>query len=392
MHDPMPLDGVIVADFSRVLAGPLAASTLADLGADVIKVERAGLGDDTRRWGPPWTENSTSYFESANRGKRSVAFDLDDPADLRRAQQLAARADVLIENFLPGTLTRFGLDYESLQPANPGLIYASVTGFGGGPGARLPGYDFLIQAQGGLMDITGPVGEPAKVGVAIVDVLAAKDLATAVLAALYERGRSGRGQRVEIALLTSLQAALVNQASALHATGSTPRSLGNRHPSIAPYETVKTGEGALALAVGNDAQFARLCAVLGAPGLSADPRFATNGQRVAHRDALIDELERRLQADSASAWADRLMDAGVPAGTIGTVADGFALAERLGLSPVVEVDGGTAQTRSPLRLSRTPITEYRRPPHLDEHGEEIRRWLDADIAAGDPEGETHGIP
>ncbi|HBS08724.1 MAG TPA: carnitine dehydratase [Microbacterium sp.] len=388
MPGPMPLDGVVVADFSRVLAGPLAASTLADLGADVIKVERAGAGDDTRQWGPPWTENSSSYFESANRGKRSIALDFGDPADLEVAHRLVERADVIVENFLPGSLDRFGLDYESVRALNPAVVYASITGFGSDAGAGAVGYDFLVQAVGGLMDITGPPGSPSKVGVAIVDVLVAKDATVAILAALHERVRSGLGQHVEVALLSSLLAALVNQASGFLATGHSPRSLGNRHPSIAPYEALDTGDGVLALAVGNDRQFARLCEVVGAPDLATDPRFVTNAQRVAHRDELAAALEARLQADAAASWTTRLMDAGVPAGTIGSVADGFALAERLGLEPRVPVEGGTDQIRSPLRFTRTPICGYERPPRLDEHGDEIRRWL----AGPDPTGRASDLP
>lgn len=396
MPGPMPLDGVIVADFSRVLAGPLAASTLADLGADVIKVERAGSGDDTRQWGPPWTGNSSSYFESANRGKRSIALDFDDPADLELARRLVARADVMVENFLPGSLDRFGLDYESVRALNPAVVYASISGFGSQAGAQAAGYDFLVQAVGGLMDITGPPGSPSKVGVAIVDVLTAKDATVAILAALHERARSGLGQHIEVALLSSLLAALVNQGSAYLATGSSPRSLGNRHPSIAPYEALRTGDGVLALAVGNDKQFARLCEVVGAPELAGDARFVTNAQRVAHRDELAATLESLLRVDAAASWAARLMDAGVPAGTIGTVADGFGLAERLGLDPRVPVAGGTDQIRSPLRFARTPISHYDRPPLLDEHGEQIRRWLAASPeptghASDPPEGEARGI-
>lgn len=395
MPGPMPLDGVVVADLSRVLAGPLAASTLADLGADVIKVERAASGDDTRQWGPPWTGNSSSYFESANRGKRSIALDFGDPADLDLARRLVSRADVVIENFLPGTLDRFGLDYESVRALNPAVVYASITGFGSQAGARDTGYDFLVQAVGGLMDITGPPGSPSKVGVAIVDVLSAKDATVAILAALHERARSGLGQHVEVALLSSLLAALVNQGSGYLATGHSPRSLANRHPSIAPYEALETGEGVLALAVGNDAQFARLCETVGDPDLAGDARFATNAQRVAHRDELAAALEARLRADTAASWAARLMDAGVPAGTIGSVADGFVLAERLGLDPRVPVDGGIDQIRSPLRFERTPIGRYVRPPRLDEHGDEIRRWLAAGPdpighAGGQSEGETRG--
>lgn len=373
----LPLEGVLVADFSRVLAGPLATVTLADLGATVIKVERPGCGDDTRSWGPPWTANSSSYFECANRSKQSVTLALDDPHDLRLAHTLARRADVLVENFKDGDLARRGLDYDSLRVDNPRLVYCSVTGFGSRAGASLPGYDFLVQAMGGLMSITGePGGEPRKVGVALVDVLTAKDAAIGVLAALAARERTGEGQRVEVNLLSSLLAALANQASSYLATGQAPGRLGNRHPSIAPYETLACKDVPLAVACGNDRQFRRLVEALGAPRLADDPRFATNPERVAHREALVEALEARLREDVADAWMARLSTAGVPAGKVGNIADGLALAAELGLGPTVDVGGSAPpQVRHPVTYSETPITTYLPPPRLGEHDEAVRRWL-----------------
>jgi crotonobetainyl-CoA:carnitine CoA-transferase CaiB-like acyl-CoA transferase len=375
----LPLDGVLVADFSRVLAGPLAAATLADLGADVIKVERPRVGDDTRHWGPPWTETSSSYFESANRSKRSVELDLDDPADLRLAQELAGRCDVLIENFRSGTLDRRGLGYAAVAARNPGVVYASVTGFGSGEGASLPGYDFLIQAVGGLMSITGSE-EPTKVGVALVDVLTSKDAVVAILAALRARDRSGKGQHVEINLLSSLLGSMVNQASAYLTTGQAPRRMGNQHPSIAPYETLAAKDGRIAVCCGNDGQFRSLAGALGHPSLADDPRFRTNTDRVANRGALVRLLEERLEADTVDAWAERLVAVGVPAGKVGTVPDAFDLAERLGLDPTVPVGEGRApQVRNPVSYSETPITRYAPPPALGEHNHEVRRWLTEEI-------------
>lgn len=378
----MPLEGIVVADFSRVLAGPLATTTLADLGADVIKVERPGAGDDTRAWGPPWTANSSSYFHAANRSKRSIALDLEDPSDLADAQALAARADVLVENFRPGTLEKYGLGYEQTREGNAGIVYVSITGFGGGEGAHLPGYDFLVQAVGGLMSITGqPESGPTKVGVALVDILTAKDAVIGTLAALRAREAVGQGQRVEVNLLSSLLGSLANQASAYLATGNSPGLLGNAHPSIAPYETLTARDGQLALCVGNDRQFARLVTELGVPGLAADPRFATNGDRVANRPALVELLERELAADTVEGWSRRLNAVGVPSGSVGDIADGIALAERLGLDPVVPLPGVPAQIRNPVSYSRTPVTRYLPPPTLGQHSDEIRRWLREESAS-----------
>lgn len=390
-----PLDGVLVADLSRVLAGPLATATLADLGADVVKVERPGTGDDTRAWGPPWAGDASSYFACANRSKRSVTLDLADGAedggDLALARELVRRADVVVENFAAGTLERRGLGYADVAATNPGVVYCSITGFGSRGGAQLPGYDFLVQALGGLMSITGAPdaegGAPTEVGVALVDVLTAKDAVTGILAALRARDHDpeGRGQRVEVDLLSSLLGSLANQASSYLATGTPPGRMGNAHPSIAPYEMLRCADGPLAVAVGNDAMFARFAAALGEPALAAHPSYLTNADRVAHRADLVADLERLLAADTAEAWAGRLTAAGVPAGRVGTVADGFALAERLGLEPLVEV--GTpdapapAQVRHPVTYSATPVTRYAAPPRLGEHDREIRAWLAPSPAA-----------
>ena len=364
-----------VVDFSRILAGPFATMMLADLGAEVIKVERPGSGDDTRTWGPPFDEaGSATYFQSVNRNKRSVALDLADAADLERALELIAGADVVVENFRPGVMDRLGLGYESARRANPALIYCSITGFGSGPGAALPGYDLLLQALGGLMSITGdPEGEPQKVGVALVDVLAGLFATVGILAAVRHREQSGgEGQLVEVDLLSSLLAALVNQASGYTLAGVVPTRMGNAHPSIAPYELFRAADGELVLAVGNDRQFASLCDVLGAPELAADERFASNAARVNAREELRALLERRLAARDAGEWVEELTGRGVPAGTVNDVAAAFELAGRLGLDPVVEIPrerGGAARlTRNPIRLSATPVTYRSAPPELPEAG------------------------
>jgi crotonobetainyl-CoA:carnitine CoA-transferase CaiB-like acyl-CoA transferase len=368
-----------ILDFSRVLAGPLATMTLADLGAEVTKVERPGTGDDTRSWGPPHdAEGEATYFQAVNRNKRSVVLDLRDSDDLAEARRLALDSDVLVENFRPGVMGKLGLDYESLAKENPRLVYCSITGFGGaGAGAELPGYDLLVQALGGLMSITGePHGEPLKVGVALVDVIAGLYAAVGILAALEHRRESGEGQLVEVDLLSALLAGLVNQSSAYTVAGVVPGRMGNRHPSIAPYETFAAADRDLAVAVGNDALFSRLCAALGRPDLAADPRFASNALRLEHQDALAAELGAVFAGGPASEWVERLRSAGVPAGEINDVAGAFALAERLGLEPVDETDG-VQTVRSPLRLGATPATVRARPPRLGEHDDELRAWLRA---------------
>jgi len=370
-----PLEGLVVADFSRVLAGPFATMLLGDLGADVVKVEHPDGGDETRAWGPPWYGGHSTYYLAVNRNKRSLALDLKTDRGREAARALAGRADVLVENFKAGAAERLGLGFEEVVEDNPGLVWCSISGFGRGAGAGLPGYDFLVQAMSGLMSITGPAdGEPTKVGVALVDVLTGLYAFGGVLAALVERDRTGRGQRVEVSLLGSALASLVNQASSYLCTGRPPRAMGNRHPSITPYETLATADRPLVLAVGNDGQFARLCRVLGRPEAAADPRFATNADRVANRDALAELLERALAARGAAEWVAALSQAGVPCGLVNDVGEAFALAERLGLDPVAAA-GGVPQVADPIRLSSTPTSYRLAPPALGEHTAEVLDWL-----------------
>jgi len=368
------LDNLRILDFSRVLAGPLATMLLADLGAEVVKVERPGTGDDTRAWGPPYDrQGEATYFQAVNRNKRSLALDLRDSADLARARALARESDVVVENFRPGMLDGLGLGYAELRQENPAIIYCSITGFGNGVGAPLPGYDLLVQALGGLMSITGPADrEPQKVGVALVDVLAGLFATIGILAAVQHRERTGEGQRVDVDLLSSLLAALVNQASAYTIAGFIPTRIGNDHPSIAPYELFKTGDGDLVLAVGTDRQFATLCDVLGEPELAANPRYASNPQRVRHRDSLRADLERPLAGRPAVDWARELTAARVPAGVVNDIAGAFALAGSLGLNPIVELpreDGDSVRLpRNPIGLSATPPTYRSAPPTLPSRG------------------------
>jgi crotonobetainyl-CoA:carnitine CoA-transferase CaiB-like acyl-CoA transferase len=346
---------------------------LADLGAEVTKVERPGAGDDTRSWGPPYDDRGeATYFQSVNRNKTSLVLDLGDRNDLEHARALAREADVLVENFRPGVMDRLGLGYDNLRSANDDVILCSITGFGPGAGAKLPGYDLLVQAVGGLMSITGePRGEPQKVGVALIDVITGLYASVGILAAVRHRERTGEGQRVEVDLLTCLLSALVNQGSAYTMAGVVGGRMGNAHPSIAPYELYRTADRDLVLAVGNDRQFSALCEQLGAPGLAADKRFGTNSARVANRHALRTELEARLATRPASAWVSILNQTGVPAGEVNDIAGAFALAELLGLDPVVEVpreDGTTARlTRNPIRLSATPPHYRTAPPTIPQH-------------------------
>jgi formyl-CoA transferase len=377
-----PLDGVLVADFSRVLAGPMATMTLADLGATVVKVERPGVGDDTRSWGPPWTPSSSAYFDGVNRSKFSVELDLADPADRAAAVELARRADVLVENFRAGTLDRLGLGHADVSATNPGIVYCSITGFGSGAGATIPGYDFVVQAVGGLMSVTGDTdGEPLKVGVALVDVLTGKDAVIGILAALRARERDGVGQRIEVSLLSSLLGGMVNQASGYLTTDRSPSRMGNRHPSVAPYETLRCRDALLAVACGNNGQFTRLAAVLGMPELATDPRFATNADRVANRQDLVAALEKGLSTDDAASWQRRLNAADVPAGQVGDVGSAFALAEELGLAPTVDIgQNHPRQVRHPVQYSTTDPAAPTPPPRLGQHNDLVRRWLSADPA------------
>lgn len=380
-HHVLPLNGLVVADFSRVLAGPLASMTLADLGARVIKVERPGAGDDTRSWGPPFSATGATYFESVNRNKESVCLDLADPEDRELARELARRADVVIENFKPGGMARLGLGYPDLAADNPGLIYVSVTGFGSGGGADLLGYDFVVQALGGLMSITGEAdGDPTKVGVALVDVLTAKDATIGVLAALNERNSSGNGALIEVNLLSSLQGALANQGQGFLGAGVVPGRMGNAHPSIAPYQLLQCADGPLAVACGNDGQFAKLCDALGLSALAVDERFQTNNSRVQHRAELIPLLEGALARGRAQDWQDTLNRVGVPAGQVATIKESVEFAESLGLEPTIAVHDAMGQvTGKQIRhpITWTPPLHERRfaPPALGEHSTSVRRWL-----------------
>jgi crotonobetainyl-CoA:carnitine CoA-transferase CaiB-like acyl-CoA transferase len=368
---------MLVADFSRVLAGPYASMLLGDLGADVIKVERPGTGDDTRAWGPPWRDGVSTYFLSLNRNKRSVVLDLADPEDRKLARTLGERADVLIESFRPGLMASWGIDGETLRESNPRLVSCSVTAFGSGARAKgMPGYDFLLQAMGGLMSVTGePDGRPLKVGAAVVDLVCGLLATVGIQAALAEGG----GRHVEVSLMDSVLASLLNQGSAWVSGGTVPERRGNRHPSIVPYETYEAADRPFAVAVGNDRLFARMCEAVGLPDLPADERFTTNEARVTNVDALGDRLEAVFRRRSAEHWIETLRAAGVPVGPINGVDEAFALAAELGLQPVDE-SHDIPLIAPPLRLDGERPPVRRPPPKLDEHGEEIRTWLRA--AAG----------
>ncbi|QLL07690.1 CaiB/BaiF CoA transferase family protein [Mycobacterium vicinigordonae] len=373
-----PLSPVLVADFSRVLAGPFCTMTLGDLGAEIVKVERPG-GDDTRAWGPPFVDGESTYFLGVNRNKRSIVLDLRDPEDLAVARSLTERADVVVENFRPGTMARFGLDEPTLRQANPAVVYCSISAFGTGAGHELAGYDLLVQALGGLMSITGSDADhPTKVGVALVDVLAGLFATVGILAALRERDRTGLGQRVEIDLMSSLLAALANQSASYVVAGEVPRAMGNGHASIAPYDSYQTGDGAIVLAVGNDKQFTQLCHALSISELAHDRQFSTNELRVHNRELLREHLERALAPNSAAHWSTILPALGIPAGMVNDIAGAFALAEQLGLHPIHDTDDGEhlgRQVASPIKLSATPVTYRTRAPRLGQHSNDIRSWL-----------------
>lgn len=371
-----PLAGLRVLDLSRILAGPFATMLLADLGADVIKIERPDGGDETRRWGPPFTEDGTAtYYLSANRNKRSVTADLRDPEVAAVVRRLAGAADVIVDNFLPGRLARFGLDHVTLARSRPDLITCTVSGFGSdGPEAGRPGFDFLIQAMGGMMAITGPEGgEPTKVGVAIADLATGLYANSAILAALHQRAVTGNGAHLEISLFDSQVSLLANQAMNWLAGGLAPRRLGNAHPNISPYESYRTADRPIAIAVGSDSQFARLAAVTGLPDLADDPRFATNAGRVENRAALRTRLEGRLIAEPRDVWLTRLGEAGVPAGPVNELPEVFAdstVRRRL----VAEVDG-VPQVRSPYRFDGRPAAVDLPPPALGADTEAVLTGL-----------------
>jgi crotonobetainyl-CoA:carnitine CoA-transferase CaiB-like acyl-CoA transferase len=395
------LEGIKVADFSRVVAGPYAAMLLGDLGAEVVKVERPPAGDDTRSYGPPFVEvdgvAESSYYLSVNRNKRSVCWDLTTAKGRRHGFELAVRSDVVIENFKPGGAAKLGIGYDAVAAENPKVVYCSVAGIGSSAaGAALPGYDFLAQALSGLMSVTGDGREqgsgPLKVGVAAVDVLTSLFASNAILAALFERSSSGKGQHVEVDLLSSSLAALFNQVSTYVTTGTVPRAMGNRHPSIAPYETLMAADRPIVVAAGNDRQFAALAGALGLERLVSSG-FGTNAQRVGRRDELVAELEAVLSTRPAAEWVRQLQERGVPCGVVNDIAEAFALAEEVGLAPVVSVarddasgagvkahraslSDPAAQVASPMRLSRTPVTYRLPPPHFGEHSDQVEAELD----------------
>ena len=370
------LDGILVADFSRVLAGPLCTQTLSDLGADVIKVERIEGGDDTRQWGPPFVDEGSTYFLGLNRGKRSITLDLQSEADNKLALELCSRADVIVESFRPGTMARLGLGWEQISEINPRAIYSSISAFGSGEeGSALPGYELLVQAMSGYMSTTGePDGPAVRPGTAMIDMTTGLYSTIGILAALQERETSGLGQHLEVSLLDSGLLALLNLGAGFLNTGELPQRAGNAHASIVPYQTFATADGELALAVGNDALFARCCEALGTPELADHADYSTNSARVEHREALVAEMTTIFAAQTAAEWAKRLTAAGVPAGPVNKIDEAYELAEQLGLEPVVELDG-VRSARSPMRFSRTPVEPTRRPPRLGEHSEQLRAWL-----------------
>jgi len=375
----LALSGIRVADFSRVLAGPLATMLLADLGADVIKIERPETGDDTRGWGPPFVGRDAAYFLSLNRNKRSVTLDLSSDEGRSAARRLALASDVVVENFRPGLMERFGLDHASLAAEHPGLVYCSLTAFGEGDPAARPGYDIIVQALSGLMSFTGhPGGEPTKVGVALLDVICGLYACNAIQAALIGRGATGRGARVTVSLFDASVAALVNQAANYLLGGLVPEPLGNAHPNIVPYQLFETADRPIILAAGNDRLFERTCEVIGRPELAADERFATNAVRVRNRDALIPLLSAELASRSAAEWLAALEAAAVPCAPVRTLDEVFASAE--GAAAIQEIDD---PARGLLRLVADPIRVDGRvpparfpPPLLGEHTDQILAELE----------------
>jgi crotonobetainyl-CoA:carnitine CoA-transferase CaiB-like acyl-CoA transferase len=371
----LPLQGVRVLDLSRVLAGPYATMVLGDLGADVLKVEHPERGDDTRHWGPPFAGGESAYFLSINRNKRSIGVDLKDPDGLERVEKLAAGADVVIENWRRGALEKLGLGYEKLKGANPDLVYCSITGFGPGPDEERPGYDFLVQARGGVMGITGqPGGEPTKVGVAIADIVCGLFASNAILAALYRRSVTGEGARIEVPLFESTLGWLANRGQEYLVSGEDTGLIGNAHPSIVPYQTFDAADKPLVVAVGNNAQFANLCEVIGRTELAEDERFATNPARVANREALISELQREFGGRPADEWADELRAAGVPSGPVNTLADVLADEHLLGSGMLQGLDhpsaGHLEMLASPILIDGERLSIRRPPPTLGQHTEE----------------------
>lgn len=406
MTEPMmertaPLAGIRVLDLTRVLAGPWCTQNLADLGAEVIKIERPGSGDDTRGWGPPYVRDEhgqdtseAAYYSCANRNKHSVTVDLASEQGAEVIRQLARHCDILVENFKVGGLRKYGLDYESLKAINPALIYCSITGFGQtGPYAQRPGYDFMIQGMGGLMSVTGekdsmPGGGPQKAGVAVVDLMTGMYATVGILAALNERHRSGLGQHIDTALLDCQVAMMANQSLNYLASGQAPVRAGNAHPNLVPYQVFAATDGHLIVAVGNDTQFKQYCRVLGCPELALDARFATNAARVRHRSELIPVLEQYMLTRGRDEWLDVLEQAGIPAGPINTLAQVFedpqVQARGMQLALPHPLAGTAPAVASPLRFSATPVQYKKASPLLGEHTYEVlERILGMDKAAVD---------
>ena len=371
----LPLEGVRVLDLSRVLAGPYATMMLADLGADVLKIEHPERGDDTRHWGPPFAGGESAYFLSVNRNKRSAGVNLKDPEGLEKVKKLATNADVVIENMRRGALEKLGLGYEALKELNPGIVYCSITGFGPGPDEDRPGYDFLIQARGGIMGITGfPDGEHTKVGVAIADMVCGLQAAMAVLAALHRRSATGEGARIEVPLFESQLSWLANRAQEYLVSGEDVGRLGNAHPSIVPYQTFDASDKKLALAVGNDAQFKNLCQAVGRPELAGNERFAENPDRVANREELVTILEEEFRKKTADEWVEEIREAGVPCGPVNPLADVFSDGHVLGSGMLRDVKHPVAGTlemlASPILVDGKRLPIRRPPPTLGQHTEE----------------------
>ena len=382
----LPLEGVRVLDLSRVLAGPYATMMLGDLGADVLKVEHPERGDDTRHWGPPFAGSESAYFLSVNRNKRSVGVDLKDPEGLERVKKLAAGADVMIENMRRGALEKLGLGYEGLKEINPRLVYCSITGFGPGEDQNRPGYDFLIQARGGIMGITGfPDGEPTKVGVAIADMVCGMQAAMAVLAALHRRASTGEGARIEVPLFESQLSWLANRAQEYLVSGEDVGRLGNGHPSIVPYQTFDASDKKIALAVGNDTQFENLCKVIGREDLAADERFAKNPDRVANREELVSVLQEELSKKTADEWVESIREAGVPCGPVNTLADVFSDEHVLSSGILQDVEHPTAGTLkmlgSPILVDGKRLPIRHPPPTLGQHTGEVetKGWYESRV-------------
>jgi crotonobetainyl-CoA:carnitine CoA-transferase CaiB-like acyl-CoA transferase len=374
----LPLEGVRILDLSRVLAGPYATMVLGDLGADVIKVEHPERGDDTRHWGPPFTGGESAYFLSVNRNKRSISADLKEPEDLEKIKQLAAGADVVIENMKRGALEKIGLGYEELREANPGLVYCSITGFGPGKDGQRPGYDFLVQARAGIMGITGfpePEGQPTKVGVAIADIVCGLYAATAILATLRRRDATGEGARIDVPLFESTLSWLANRGQEYLVSGEDKGRMGNAHPTIVPYQTFDASDKQIAVAVGNDAQFERLCEAIGREDLAQDERYATNPGRVANRQELVEALQQELSERTAEEWVEKIRGVGVPCGPVNTLAEALADEHLASTDMLQEIEhplaGVLEMLASPVLLDgeRPPIR--RPPPTLGQHNDEV---------------------